>query len=176
MLCVERDEIVCGSRLLIDGNCNALVEHFDEDVVGSRCRNGQCSEDEQRPQTDEWVHLPRGARQGKRHSPFANLNDTPLQTVEPPQRARWPADPVRVPAAPSPRTSSIGSFPAVVGERPDIHVGSARIAAAEHTLRIGSRGLLGQATGFLHSTEAPLAGDEGDQCDKSHRARQEDRG
>ena len=137
---------MCGSGLLIDRSRNALVEHFDEDVVGSRCRKRQRSEDEQRPQTDEWVHLARGARKGKRHSPPANLNDTPLQAVEPPKRARRSADPVRIPAAASPRTSSIGSFPAVVGEGPDIQ--SARIAAAEHTLRIGSGGLLRQATGF----------------------------
>lgn len=141
---------MCGSGLLIDGSRNALVEHFDEDVVGSRCGKRQRSEDEQRPQTDEWMHLARGARKGKRHSPLANLNDTPLQTVEPPKRARWAADPVGIPAAPSPRSSSIRSFSAVVGERPDIHAGSARIAAAEHARRIGSGRLLRQPTGRFY--------------------------
>lgn len=165
---------MCGSRLLIDGSRDAVVKHLDQDVVGSRCAKRQHSNYEQRPQTDEWVHLARGAREGKRHPPLANLNDTTLQAVEPAKRARWPGDPIRIPAPASPGASSIGSFSAVVGERPFRYARTARVAGAEHVRRYRFQKAAQTAVGVLrNSPEAAPARDERDQGNKSHRARNE---
>ena len=79
------------------------------------------------------------ARERDGYTPLSELNDTALQLLKAPQPARWTMNPVRIPAAASPCTPSIGRLATVEQDNRRYDGGVAASVDVGHMSHIGTR-------------------------------------
>lgn len=85
------------------------------------------------------MHPSSTARERHGDTPLSELDDTALQLLEAPQRARWTMNPIRIPAAASPCSPAIGRLATVIQDNRRYDGGVAASVDVGHMSHIGTR-------------------------------------
>ena len=85
------------------------------------------------------MHPSSAARERHGDTPLSELDDTALQLLEAPQRARWTMNPIGIPAAASPCSPAIGRLATVIQDNRRYDGGVAASVDVGHMFHIGTR-------------------------------------